>query len=172
MNVIAFYLGDETDHKGRTITDIWQFEPKRLENVHDYIQLLFPLREPSRFHPEAPLLTDDIIKEFLEGPNSALLKRNLLISYRLMLDFYGLRLDYYEPCKVVVKYDEFDAHWVTPANHNFLRVTRILTCLDTLGCEEYARGFLAFLTDRLAPEYRGIISRTNLEYWRKAVKEN
>jgi hypothetical protein len=172
MNIVAFYLGYKPDHAGRMITDIWQFEPKHLENIHDYIQILFPLREPSRFHEEAPLLTDEIISQFKEGPDSALLKRNLLISYRLMLDFYNLRLDYYDPYKVVIQHDDFDGHWVTQSNHNFWRVTRILTCLDTLGCEQYAKGFLTFLTTWLYDEYKGIISPLNLEYWRQAVREN
>ena len=48
--LITFYRGSGTDHAGRRIDEILSWDDAALESVHDYIQWLFPLDEPSRFN--------------------------------------------------------------------------------------------------------------------------
>ena len=55
--LLAFYSGTGRDSAGRTLTEIWAWDHRRLEMAHDFIQWLFPLPEASRFNPDAPLLT-------------------------------------------------------------------------------------------------------------------
>jgi hypothetical protein len=57
--------------------------------VHDYIQWLFPLDEPSRFNADAPLLTPADRLAFRHETLAANLRRAL----DRMLAFYGLRFD-------------------------------------------------------------------------------
>src|SRR3954471_23369498 len=84
-----FYRGFGTDAEGRTLGEVWSFDDDRLKDVHDFIQWLFPLREPSRFNPSAPLLTDADVAEFRSDPE---LRENLLRSFEVFLAFLGLRL--------------------------------------------------------------------------------
>ena len=53
-----FYKGTGTDSEGRTIAMIWAYSHNQWEATHDFIQWLFPLPEPSRFNPSAPVLSE------------------------------------------------------------------------------------------------------------------
>ena len=66
--LVRFYRGDAPDARGRTLDDILAWDDEQLEAVHDYIQWLFPLDEPSRFNPDAPLLTPADRVAFLQPP--------------------------------------------------------------------------------------------------------
>jgi hypothetical protein len=88
--LIAFYSGDGTDDRGRTLAEIWTWDDEQLEYVHDYIQWLFPLAEASMFNSSAPILTADDIKQFRGNPE---LRCNLHKSFQRILSFYGLVLD-------------------------------------------------------------------------------
>ena len=62
--LLRFYRLEGADARGRTLADIWSWGAGRLEDVHDYIQWLFPLPEPSAFNPDAPILTEDAVDAF------------------------------------------------------------------------------------------------------------
>jgi hypothetical protein len=62
--LLNFYRGQGTDTEGRLLKDIWAWGDDDLEAVHDFIQWLFPLPEPSRFNPDAPRLTEHDITAF------------------------------------------------------------------------------------------------------------
>jgi len=88
--IIAFYLGERgAGQSDRTIEKIWQWDWERLENVHDYIQWLFPLTEGSAYNPDAPVLDEHIIERFR---STDLLKSRLKRSFEVMLNFFGLQL--------------------------------------------------------------------------------
>jgi len=55
--IIGFYNCTESDHRGRYRREIQEWPDDQLESVHDYIQWLFPLPEPSGFNVAAPVLT-------------------------------------------------------------------------------------------------------------------
>ncbi|WP_346798054.1 opioid growth factor receptor-related protein [Halomonas sp. Bachu 37] len=54
--LIDFYKHEGTDHRGRTLSDLWAMPSFWLEHTHDYIQWLFPIPEAGRFNGFAPLL--------------------------------------------------------------------------------------------------------------------
>ena len=77
-------------------------------------------------------------------------QRRLIVSYKLMLDFYGMQL-VDEQLGVVaraVNYRSRYAH-LNRSFHNYLRVTRILKCLGELGREELKLGFLLHVVREL-----------------------
>src|SRR5215831_12128024 len=86
LSLVKFYLGKEPDHKRRWIDQIWEWDHDQLEQTHDYIQWLFPLKEKSGFNPTAPALTDEVILAFKSRDE---LKNRLLRSLDVMLAFYG-----------------------------------------------------------------------------------
>ena len=163
--LIKFYSGSAPDDKGRFFSQILEWDYGLLENIHNYIQWLFPLTELSAFNLTAPILTTDDIKIF---QNSAELKENLLKAFNLMLGFYGFQ-QVGSKIERASNYKERIHNWVSYGNHNYLRITRILKCLCTLGLQQYAQAFLSVL-DNVFSENHDKIGNSYL-YWKKAVKE-
>src|SRR5690349_9513231 len=133
-SLIAFYRGHAPDAGGRLIDEIWHWNFRRLEIAHDYIQWLFPLPEPSRFNTDAPCLTAAEARLFQADPD---LQMRLGRSLNLMLEFYGLA----QRDHVIVRdsnFKERGTNWLTPLNHNHLRLTRILLTLGYLGRKDDA----------------------------------
>lgn len=165
--LIDFYANNAPTPDGYFIRDIWSWDDDKLEYVHNYIQWLFPLREKSGFNPDAPLLDDETISEFQKNP---VIEGNLLKSFILMLDFYGMELD--TTGKVVVHLSlNFDAkcgNWITPYNHNFLRITRILKSLTILGLRDYALAFFDCLKN-IQAKHNDIIDSNTFSFWKNAV---
>ena len=142
-SIVAFYSGYRADSAGRTLDEIWGWNHERLEGVHDYIQWLFPLRTRSQFNPDAPVLDDSQIRAFQKNTE---LQCGLLKSLDVMLEFYGFtrkegRISQSD------SWPDRSRNWLTPGNHNFLGITRILTSLSTLGLEEHAAAFFEALKE-------------------------
>ena len=164
MDLIAFYRGEAADYQGRTLREIWGWDDDRLEGRHDYIQVLFPLPERSQFNTRVPLLDAAAAAVFR---TDATIRANLLQSFRVMLRFYGFRLD--ENTGEVVEAENFarrSEEWLWPGDHNHLRITRILKCLTLCGLRDRAAAFLRRLEalpaqDRVTPASR--------RFWRDAV---
>src|ERR1022692_4596159 len=115
--LLAFYRGVQTDTEGRLLEDILVWTDDDLEAVHDFIQWLFPLPEPSQYNSDAPLLTNEDIAAFKSDP---VLQANLMKSFERILAFFGLSLSEGK----VADGPNFKARvadvWASP-NHNWLR---------------------------------------------------
>jgi hypothetical protein len=160
--LVAFYRGIGTDSEGRTLSEIWAYSDEQLEEVHDFIQWLFPLRERSNYNADAPLLTDAEIAEFRADAG---LKANLRRSFDVYLTFLGLR---HEGDRVV-EGEDFDRRGVFQyPDHNWLRITRVLTSTRLLGLEEESRAFFAFLKGLKEGGRSGITNET-FRYWQAAA---
>ena len=165
--LLDFYAGRGGDHRGRTLSDVHRFPVEMLEHEHDFIQWLFPLRTPSPVSPEAPTLGEQDVEQFRS--NDALRIR-LQQSFELMLDFYGLALNERDGNLVVQRADTFSLrakNWLTPGNHNFLRITRILKSMTMLGQDDLARAFLECLTT-IFDDYREVIGDRTWRFWSAA----
>ena len=157
-----FYRGTGPDNRGRTLAGLWAYSDDQLESVHDLVQWLFPLREPSGFNPHAPLLTDSDVSEFRSDPT---LRENLRRSFEVFLAFLGLR---FEDGRVTRALD-FEGKrgvWMD-SNHNWLRITRVLTSTRLLGLEDESRAFFAFLKE-LRESGRSGITADTFGYWERA----
>ena len=168
LKIIAFFRGERPDSEGRYLRDLQQWRDERLEAVHDFIQWMFPLTEPSPVNPHAPVLDADTIAAFRAEDE---LRQTLRASWLRLLDFYGLQ----EREQRVERSPDFTAksrNWLHPGNHNHLRMTRILRCLRLLGLEQEARVFFDCLQsiyelERVKP-HPGITERT-FSFWKNAV---
>lgn len=162
--IVSFYKGLTPDRFGRTITAIWAFDDAQLEDTHNYIQVLFPSRTPSQF-VNAPLLDDATVAAFHDDAD---LRDRLLRSLDRMLHFYGLRREGAD----VVPAPDFETkarNWLTPYNHNFLRLTRILICLKTLGLSQWADALFRRLK-ALYDTHQTTIGAETFRYWSEAVR--
>ena len=165
--IVAFYEGTAPDDRGRLLEDILRFNDEQLENIHDFIQWLFPLTERSGANPEAPVLDDAAIDAFRARPQ---LRAALRRSLDRMLEFYGFAWS----GERVVKSSSFPqrSSWLSSGNHNHLRLTRILRSLYVLGEAQAARALFDALGEIYDDQRRsgrtGISERT-FHFWRSAI---
>ena len=148
MSVEGFLEGTATDHRGRSIGDVLAFSDAELEDVHDYIQWLFPLPEASAFNPYAPVLGPDDIAILRR---SAVARRNLERAAERMQRFYR----------------DTD-HWLVRSDHNHLRITRILRCLALLVDRSRAGAFRDAIEARVAAA-GDPVSPESRDYWGRAA---
>lgn len=168
--LVDFYLGQRSDTEGRNIETIWAWDDRRLEEVHDYIQWLFPLVEKSRFNPTAPVLTAADRQMFNASDE---LKSRVLASFKRMLQFYGLQCFEDMAAISITTADTFADRrddWLHWGDHNHLRITRILTSLRLLGLDAYAQAFFHCLTqiDKAEPD---AIDPRSYAFWKAAVSK-
>jgi Opioid growth factor receptor (OGFr) conserved region len=164
--LLEFYRGRGPDAAGRRLADVQAMDNVTLEQTHDYIQWLFPLPEPSNFNRHAPVLTGAEMKAFRHESE---LRAGLISSCEIMLRFYGLKWS--EHTSLVELSDLFQeraSEWLTPGNHNFLRITRILRSLTLLGAPERASALLRCL-EGIYQRYHEVIGAKTLGFWRRAT---
>jgi hypothetical protein len=148
--MLEFFFSDSTpDSKGRRISEILSYNNDSLENIHDYIQWLFPLPEISEFNVTAPILTTDDI--------TAISANHTAIS------FFNLAI-----AKMIAFYSETHV-WAQEGNHNLLRITRILRSTTLiLGCET-AKHILEQVLKRCT-ELNYCPSVTTMHFWENATE--
>ena len=164
--IVSFYRGGR-DLEGRTLADILAWDDERLDAVHDYIQWVFPTKQPSGVNPAAPLVTAATISEFEKDP---LLRAGLRSSLDRMLRFYGLRRNAARIEMDAARFPERARNWLNPGNHNHLRLTRIMDSLATLGLRAEALALQrCLLEDIAAGPGAGAVSPRTAGFWRRAV---
>lgn len=168
--IVRFYGGAGTDNLGRKLEDMWEWTDDQLESVHNYIQWMFPSNERSAFNADAPVLCDEEAEMFL---NSPYLQDRVRASLVRILGFYGFEMDKTtdrgQVVIVPVNVNEKAPVWLTPHNHNFLRITRILKCLCLTGLKGEAVAFLTAL-QFVYISYSDAIGEETLKYWQAAIK--
>jgi hypothetical protein len=164
--IVRFYRGTGRDARGRTLEEILAWDDDRLEAIHDYIQWLFPLDEPSAFNPAAPLVSEADQVAFREDSRLA---TNLRRALDRMLAFYGFTLESDAAGARVVRSREWaekSEGWLYPGSHNLLRLTRILKSLTLLSQPGPARAFY----DALRAHASARVTEETLTYWHDAVR--
>lgn len=147
--IIEFLNGTGADRRGRSLESILSMSDNDLEIRHDYIQWLFPLTEPSGAVPGSPVLRDADV-EAIRRDGAA--QKNLLRAQDRMRLFYSRT-----------------THWLTPNNHNHLRITRIISSLFKLTDPAVTRDFHDFIKARVDAAPGSVTGRT-LSFWDKAVQ--
>jgi hypothetical protein len=91
-----------------------------------------------------------------------------------MMNFFGLETRAGEQVTVVrmPNFASKSAKWLSPGNHNHLRITRILRWLTVLGLEPEAKAFFGCLAEIYEAEQNKpvpAISDETMAYWRNAA---
>lgn len=164
--IVAFFQGG-CDNAGRTLFEILAWSDERLEAVHDYIQWLFPTRQPSGVNLSAPLVTDATAAAFADD---VVLRDRLRLALDRMLAFYGLR---HGGRAVEIDQERFPLRsrvWLRPGNHNHLRLTRIMQSLAALGLDADARALQrCLLEDICLGTHSARVSPRTAAFWKEAV---
>jgi len=170
-NIVTFFTFPEhTVAPMFKFVDIFDWTDDVIEHKHDYIQWYFPLTEMSVYHVDSPVLDIEQLK-YLH--NNKKVKKLQAKAFHRMLDFYGFKkwIFWYTS-----KYQWYIStpSWVNPGliDHNYLRITRILTSLYLLGNNKLADKFLAALIVADLGYYVGTgrvcIPIETKEYWKGA----
>jgi hypothetical protein len=163
--ILRFYGAGGTDHSGRTLDEILAWDDWHLEEVHDYIQWLFPLTEPSRANPRAPLLTAEDIASFRGSPSRLEALRR---AFARILAFYGFEAVGSGRDTLIRRSSDWPTrskNWLRPSNHNHLRLTRIMKSLSLLGLSEEAWALSRVLLELAGDPKSRAFSRTTLRIW-------
>lgn len=155
VDLINFLIGNGTNREGETYEDLLKLSPYKLEARHDFIQWIFPIDKRSQYNPDAPILTP-LVLEATKGHRTVI--KRLEKACSMMGRFYGFGLK--------------DPWWVTPNNHNFLRITRIITSCRLLGEKKLAHDFYneAKKIVEQSPEKYNIRVQASLKFWAEALK--
>ena len=147
MDILNFLEGAIPDGRGRTLSMIMAFDDQTIESTHDFIQWIFPLDEPSRSHPGAPVLD---LFEIEEIKSSDVALENLMQS----ADWYFGFLQRHD-------------HWIRQYDHNHLRISRAIKSLRLLVSDEVADRYKAAILDFLGGNISAISERSR-GYWLNA----
>ena len=138
--ICSFPKGDLIEN----ILNYWHGNYKLLEEHHGYIQWLFPNLYQSQFNSDSSSLTRNEMTRFRE---SEIIAERLVRSYKLILDFYGIKLVNEETGELNRSEDYKKRYCATflTKYHNHLRMRRILMHLNNVGFRRYAIQLVNFL---------------------------
>jgi len=165
-SIVAFYRDGATDDRNRTLAQILAWDDDHLEDIHDFIQWLFPLPEISGANPSAPTLDADTVAAFRATPE---MQQRLRQSMDRMLRFYGFAWSTSQPLSII-RAPDFKArsqNWLHPMNHNHLRLTRILRSTLLLGLASESKALFHAL-NALYREYPDKIPARTHAFWSSA----
>lgn len=146
--LINFLQGTGMDNRGRTHADILKFSDEALEDTHDYIQWLFPLREPSEAVPDSPWIEREETVRLLREDEDV--QENIVNALVRMDRFY-----------------QSNTFWLKQHDHNHLRITRILKSVSLLNTKENARDFYDRILWRV--QCAQPVTEESLRYWQQAL---
>ncbi|KAL3841890.1 hypothetical protein ACJMK2_020467 [Sinanodonta woodiana] len=148
----------------------WWGDYKLLEKHHGYIQWLFPIREDGMNWHAQELQKHEIAKICEDKEAHA----RVLKAYKMMLNFYGMKLEDDESGKIerAENWEDRFKH-LNKSFHNYLRITRILKCLGELEYEQLKKPFIEFIL------YEAMVEKTlpNLlnscyNYWINVLRDD
>lgn len=170
--IVTFYdpATKAPDYKGRTFEAILSWTDHQLEREHDYIQILFPVPEPSPHNQNAPLLDRAAFEAFRSRPE---LRTQIRRSFVRICAFFGFRMqkdNINDPLAIlpISAFKDVSATWLKNFNHNHQRMTRVIRCLRILGLEEDAQAFFATL-QLVSRNNHGRIGERSILYWTRAA---
>ncbi len=128
--------------------------------------------QASAFNGGSYPLTRD---EALLFKNSKEVQSKLVEAYKMMLDFYGMRLLEQSSGEIArakntqLSQERYNSA-IIRSLHNHLRISRILSCLNAVGLRRYAVELHSFIEKEIEQGDRPLRAIANVEsrsYWRK-----
>ena len=147
MNFKTFLLNESCDHKGRMLSDIYKFSDKEIEATHDFIQIVFPLAEPSFWSSNKYFIgSQQQIDSLSKNKN---VKEAILQSASWYISFL-----------------KRNNHWKNVNDHNLKRITRMIKSVRLIVGDIEA--------DKIKKEIISIknieklVSQKSIKYWENA----
>lgn len=170
---LAFVEGRGVDAAGRTIEDYFKFDADKWEECHNHVQWAFPSHIMSRFNLEAPVVDMDDFASRLSAQGHVNIKQlmgNYLTSLGWFEDKGGWHADLTH---------ERAERWLTPYNHNYQRISRLLNLLSWIDANlaiELLNEFLTVAQEAskwvMEDHFKrpmAVINTETVVYWSKAA---
>lgn len=141
-NFKKFWNHNGKDIHGRMRVNLLPTDLDEFESCHNWVQWVFPTMEESRFNNLAPVLEENDVKEL----DCKMVIRHL----ELVMPFFGWNVSRGGSFSLTDNAESMTANWLTPGNHNHLRLTRIMKSLRYFGHQKYAQNLF---TEILCPVY-------------------
>ena len=147
MNFKTFLLNKSADHRGRLLEDIYNFSDNEIEGTHDFIQIIFPLAEPSYWSSNKYFIETQ--KEIDNLSRNKNVKNSILKSASWYIAFL-----------------KRNNHWKHSNNHNLKRITRMIKSVRLIAGDTDA--------DKVKKEIMNIenierlIGQKSFQYWETA----
>lgn len=172
-DALAFVEGRGVDAAGRTIEDYFKFDADKWEECHNHVQWAFPSHIMSRFNLEAPVVDMDDFASRLSAQGHVNIKQlmgNYLTSLGWFEDKGGWHADLTH---------ERAERWLTPYNHNYQRISRLLNLLSWIDANlaiELLNEFLTVAQEAskwvMEDHFKrpmAVINTETVVYWSKAA---
>lgn len=158
MILYDFLNGTGANYNEEGIDDVLRFDKNTLEKRHDYIQWLFPLPELSR-HGLSVAISRDLARQWIENDT---IRANLLKSYYMMLDFYGIKVISKKPIRL-----SFDKAFFTWGySHNRLRISRIIKSMNHFGFKDESMALYEIVME-VCNKKPYMIDKNTRKYWKE-----
>ena len=172
-DALDFVEGRGVDAAGRTIEDYFKFDADKWEECHNHVQWAFPSHIMSRFNLEAPVVDMEDFSHRLSAQGHVNIKRlmgNYLTSLGWFEDKGGWHAD--------LKHERAEL-WLTPYNHNYQRISRLLNLLSWIDSNlaiELLNEFLTVAQEAskwvMEDHFKrpmAVINAETVVYWSKAA---
>ncbi|KYQ93796.1 hypothetical protein DLAC_05189 [Tieghemostelium lacteum] len=152
------------------IHTLWKDDMRVLERHHGYIQWLFPLFESNGVNFSAYKLEYVEAELFRTDLEIAI---RIIQSYRMMLNFYGMRLVNVTTGEInrindkifqKQRYSNLESN-----SHNNLRISRIITFLGHVGFQRYKAPLIAFLESEIQSKSLKIAKYSLDQFWKPLI---
>ncbi len=147
-SLTSFLRGSGPDYSGRYIRQVLEMNDQELEEIHNYIQWLFPLNEFNNTVPNSPILTN---RDISVAKKDKAIQSNLMSAMARMEQFYN-----------------DNDHWIEEYNHNHLRITRIIKSLNAMLGYQIAEEFYFKIMARINTK-PGVVNDESITYWKNAL---
>ena len=157
--LLRFFRNEDAPQIPHRHENIVVFDDSQMEMYHDFIQWIFPTKQQSRMHPEAPII-DDRFAEQLCADECA--NKNFCKSCQRYLNY--MNFDCEGDCHIVESTREIPFYKLP--YHNFLRITRMLDSLNQTGHQACSMAVYEKMFEVLRTASQHWIHTDTLRYWK------
>lgn len=161
VDLLKFYRNETKNNRGVALADIWNYNDTKLEKNHHFIQWLFPTDQKSKFNWSAPVLCESDIRLLKDDD---IVMKNLRCSLVFFLQFYGLILFDDNSIAFADDFEQKANNWVSPNNHNYKRISRILRFLEIFEFDDIKDQFVQSL-NLIYNNYQDLIGERTYNIW-------
>jgi hypothetical protein len=165
QELFNFYIMGQKDIRGRSLCEMLGWNDAQLENVHDYIQWMFPTLTQSKCQGQSPVLDLETIKK-LKWKRNEFFRVSFKKALKRMLTFWGIPFED-DGMDIIVKDIPWRPYqWAEYGDHNQLRMSRVIESCRLLGFESTAKSLFHELTRFAISGYLGHrLTAKNVAYW-------
>ena len=147
MNFETFLLNESCDHKGRMLSDIYKFSDNEIEATHDFIQIVFPLAEPSFWSSN---------KYFIESQQQIdSLSKNKNVKEAIL-----------QSASWYISFLKRNNHWKNVNDHNLKRITRMIKSVRLIVGDIEADNIKKEIIS--IKNIEKLVSQKSIKYWENA----